>query len=146
MVPEANGVATSLLLLYAIVESTIPGLRWARLPIVAEGPLAQWCYLKLLALSLVNIGHGSLDLVNKLQQVYGEGFWDVQIELPATEHLNGLVLCVHIYRVFEEGTVVKPPSTSYILQKHAWSCSSPTRSRSPPLVCPSQWCVGGLSC
>ena len=62
-------------------------------------------------------GHGSLDLVNKLQQVYGEGCWDVQTELPAIEHLNGLVLCVHIYHVFEEGTVVKHPSTYHILPK-----------------------------
>ena len=108
MVPEAISV---------VVESTNPGLRWARPPIVAEGPLAQWCYLKLVALSLVNIGHGSLDLVCKLQQVYGEGCWDVQTELPATEHLNGLVLCVPKYHPFGEVTAVKPPSRNRILCK-----------------------------
>ena len=127
MYPEATSVVTSLRF-KVILESTIPGLRWARLPIVADGLRAQSCHLKLVALSLAYIGHGSLDLVGKLQQVYGEGCWDVQTELPAIEHLNGLVLCVPKDHLFWEVTVVNPPSRNHLLV----SKSGLIRSPSPP--------------
>ena len=105
-----------------IVESSIPGLRWARLSIVAEGPLAQWCHLTRVAPQSGSYCtwqvFTSLASMNK-SMAKGVGMSRLNVQPLNTS--MGLFLCVPIYHLFEEGTVVKPRSRNHIIEKHAWS-------------------------